>query len=113
MSDDRRTVAPATRAPQGASRPSRPQARRKPVFDKEHATLWLLTLSLGLGVGAVFRIAERSGTATAPGSQLAVQQPAQLPGFGSAQSATGTAVNQRVAVLPQRVYGARGTTRMS
>jgi len=91
----------------------RPPRTRKPVFDKEHATLWLLTLSLGLGLGAVVRVVG-SGNPTAAGvptSQLAVQR-AQAPGYGTAGSSAPNS-NQRVLVLPQRSYRARGTTRMS
>lgn len=86
--------------------------RRKPKFDKEHATLWLLTLSLGFGVGAVIRLAEGSNqtAATAPPGQLAVQQ-APAPAYGSPGSVPYQ--NQRVTVLPQRGFTARATTRMS
>ncbi len=90
----------------------RPKRRRKPVFDKEHATLWLLTLSLGLGVGAVVRLVEGSNQtpATAPAGQLTVQ-PAPAPAYGSSGSVPYQ--NQRVTVLPQRGFTSRGTTRMS
>lgn len=97
--------------PHGAGRRS-PRAR-KPAFDKEHATLWLLTLSLGLGLGALVRVAA-SGNPTAvsaPANQLAVQR-TQAPAYGTAGSSTVNS-NQRVLVLPQRSYRARGTTRMS
>jgi hypothetical protein len=99
-------------APRSAKVGQRPTTRRKPVFDKEHATLWLLTVTLGLGVGAVFRFVERS-QAAAPSRQLAVEQSSQLPAYGSAQNATNPYLNQRVTVLPQRTYSARGRTRMS
>ena len=113
MSDDRRGEGSAKRAPQRPDKAGkRSTMRRKPVFDKEHATLWLLTVTLGLGVGAAFRFVERS-QAAAPSGQLVAQQSSQLPGYGSAQSATNPYLNQRVAVLPQRTYGARGRTRMS
>jgi hypothetical protein len=106
----------------GAREPQRPRERpaggstskrsRRPVFDKEHATLWLLTLSLGLGLGAVVRLVERPNptSATAQVGQFAAQQ-APSPGYGSAGSVPYQ--NQRVTVLPQRSFSARGTTRMS
>jgi len=97
----------------GRAAAQRPPRTRKSVFDKEHATLWLLTLSLGLGLGAVVRVAE-TNTATAaaaPSNPLAAQQ-AQVPGYGAAGSSTYN-TNQRVTVLPQRSFRARATTRMS
>ncbi len=97
----------------GRAAPPRPPRPRKNVFDKEHATLWLLTLSLGLGVGAVIRVAQ-TNTATAaaaPSNSLTTQQ-AQLPGYGATGSSAYN-TNQRVTVLPQRSFRARGTTRMS
>ena len=102
----------AQRRPQAAGKASRQRTQRKPAFDKEHATLWLLTVTLGLGAGALFRFVERSHT-TPPTSQLAVQQSYPPAGYGSGQSASNPYLNQRVTVLPQRTYGARGTTRMS
>ena len=95
----------------GAGR--RPTRARKPVFDKEHATLWLLTVSLGLGLGAVVRFVETGNpsAASAPTNQLAVQR-TQVPGYGNAGSSTVNS-NQRVLVLPQRSFRARGATRMS
>jgi len=75
--------------------------------------LWLLTLSLGLGGGAVIRVAQTNSAtaAAAPSTPLATQQ-AQLPGYGATGSSTYN-TNQRVMVLPQRSFQARGTTRMS
>lgn len=86
--------------------------RRKPAFSKEHATLWLLTLSLGLGVGAVVRLVEGSNQTAAAGrvAQLAAQQ-APSPTYAS--PGTVPYQSQRVTLLPQRSFGARGTTRMS
>ena len=97
----------------GRAAPLRPPRPRKSVFDKEHATLWLLTLSLGLGGGAVIRVAQTNSAtaAAAPSTPLATQQ-AQLPGYGATGSSTYN-TNQRVMVLPQRSFQARGTTRMS
>lgn len=92
----------------------RPPRKRKPPFDKERATLWLLTLSLGLGFGAVLRVVE-SGNPTAAAastSQLAVQR-TQVAGYGAAGTNAAPAQNQRVMVLPQRTFSARATTRMS
>jgi hypothetical protein len=97
----------------GRTAPPRSPRPRKNVFDKEHATLWLLTLSLGLGAGAVIRVAQ-TNTATAAAAPLAplATQQAQLPGYGATGSSTYN-TNQRVMVLPQRTFQARGTTRMS
>jgi len=72
-----------------------------------------LTLSLGLGVGAVVRVAETNTVtaAGAPPTTLTTQQ-AQLPGYGASGSSAFT-TDQRVTVLPQRSFPARATTRMS
>lgn len=85
--------------------------RKKPAFNKDHATLWLLTLSLGFGVGAVLRIVQTSTVRASASSQLAVQR-AQLPSQGSSNAAA-SFPGQRVTVLPQRTFRAYGTTRMS
>jgi hypothetical protein len=73
-----------------------------------------LTLSLGLGFGAVLRVVE-SGNPTAAAastSRLAVQR-TQVPAYGTAGTISGSTQNQRVMVLPQRTFSARATTRMS
>lgn len=117
MSDDRHasvqgreTATAPTTAPAAGGRRRTAGRSRKPVFDKDHATLWLLTLSLGFGIGAVLRVAQTSG-ANATGSQLAVQR-AQLPSQ-SGSSAAATFPSRGVTVLPQRTYRTYGTTRMS
>jgi hypothetical protein len=92
----------------------RPSRKRKPPFDKERATLWLLTLSLGLGFGAVLRVVESGNptAAAASNSQLAVQR-TQVAGYGTAGTIAAPTQNQGVMVLPQRTFSARATTRMS
>lgn len=94
-------------------RPAAGHERRrapKATFNKEYATLWLLTLTLGLGLGAVVRVAQRSQQASATGqaSQLTTQS-SVTPTYGTA----GGYSSQRVMVFPQQSFGARGTTRMS
>ena len=91
-------------------------ARRRPrrsVFDKDQATLLLLTVTLGLGLGAVIRIVQRSDQASASASQrTALQQTVPQTGTIYGGTSYGT-TSQPAYVLPQRTYGARGTTRMS
>lgn len=101
----------ATEGRARTSRAARPRPR--PRFDKEHATLWILTVVLGLGLGAVVRIVQRGGpvgAAVQASRGGAVGTPA--PGTGSV-GAPLSSPNQRVLVLPQRGYSARGATRMS
>lgn len=90
----------------GAPEPARRRPPR-PGFHKEHATLWLLTVTLGLGLGAAARFAQRADQAnTAAGA---------APG-GVTRSQFGTSIpyqNQRVVVLPQRGFSGRATSRMS
>lgn len=102
----------STRGPtrsNAAGRRRRSGPPRRPVFDKDQATLFLLTVTLGLGLGAVVRVVQRAQQApTSAATQLTAQR-SPTTGYGS----YGSAGNQRAYVLPQRTFGARGTTRMS
>lgn len=94
------------RGPRTASA-ERPRPARQ-GFDKERATLLLLTVTLGLGVGAAARFLQRADQSrtTASGS----------PPGGLARAQTNSGVpfqNQRVVVLPQRSFIGRATSRMS
>lgn len=86
-------------------------ARRKPPrpgFHKEAATLWLLTVTLGLGLGAAARFAQRADQARTAA--------AGAPPPGSTRFQANSSLpyqNQRVAVLPQRSFSGRATSRMS
>jgi len=80
----------------------------RPGFHKERATLWLLTVTLGLGLGAAVRFVQRADQARTAA--------AGAPSSASTRFQANTSVpyqNQRVAVLPQRSFIGRATSRMS
>lgn len=99
------------RRPQHAGGTSAGRARPAPRkgFQKERATLWLLTLTLGLGLGTALRFVQRADQARAAGAA------APVAGGQAVSNASVPYQNQRVAVLPQPGYGyrARATSRMS
>lgn len=81
--------------------------RQRTPFQKDHATLWLLTVALGLGLGAGVRFVERA---------VQARTAAVTPSFAATQAQRSTASpyqSQRVAVLPGQVYSPRATSRMS
>lgn len=80
---------------------------RRQGFHKERATLWLLTVTLGLGLGTATRLLLRADQA------LPAQAGRVPPQSAPSQDGGVPFQNQRVVVLPQRSYGARATTRMS
>lgn len=87
-------------------------ARKRPTarggFHKERATLWLLTVTLGLGLGAAARFVQRADRAQAAR--------AGASGVGSTQAQANASVpfqSQSVTMLPQQTYRPRATTRMS
>lgn len=96
---------PATQAP--GSEPGRRPARR-PTFGKDGATLWLLTIALGLGIGAAARFVQRAEPSQASGTGVAT-----LGGATAQSSQPLPFESQRVAVLPQQSYRSRAVTRMS
>lgn len=86
-------------------------ARRRPTparkgFDKDRATLWLLTVTLGLGLGTATRFIHRGEVTAGGGTASASQQQVRSGPSPAFQS-------QRVLILPQQSYRARATTRMS
>ncbi|MEJ2667194.1 MAG: hypothetical protein P8Z81_08880 [Deinococcales bacterium] len=85
----------------------RPTARKG--FQKERATLWLLSIALGLGLGTAGRFLHRADQARASAASVA-------PLAGGSQAQTSSSVpyqNQRVTVLPQPSYRPLATSRMS
>lgn len=93
---------------------ARPPAADKRVpsrkgFQKERATLWLLSIALGLGLGTAGRFLHRADQARASVANAA-------PAVGTSQAQAFSAVpyqNQRVTVLPRPSYQPRATSRMS
>lgn len=98
------------RAATGRRNPGSAHKRPAPRsgFNKDRATLWLLTLTLGLGMGAGVRFLQRADQAQAAS--------ASAPRFSATQPQANAGTpfqNQRVTVLPQRSFRPRATSRMS
>jgi hypothetical protein len=91
----------------------RPVGRRTPAFDKGQATLWLLTLALGLGFGASVRVLKGAQAAPRAATTLAgAATPTARSAFGAASPRPDASVG-RVVLLPQRTYRSRARTRAS
>lgn len=85
----------------------RPGTRRG--FQKEKATLWLLSIALGLGLGTAGRFLHRADQ-----TRASVASAASAVGTSQAQASSGIPYqNERVTVLPQPSYRPLATSRMS
>lgn len=103
--NDARDARAEGRSPRARTSPGhRPRKR----FQKDRATLWLLTVALGLGLGAAARFVQRADHARATAASAPAVDAAQARRYAPTPYQS-----QRVAVLPGRSYPSRATSRMS